>query len=150
MPRKPDRYERLASRLPMRDPVAGPDQLRDLELRALVGALQGGPRYGNALLDASDEAWEEYLHYIADEYPTFFVGHEGRVAKTKMSRDGYRIYEAMGRSNMLELSIEHLREFLEDDPTEEADQVRRLLMRMERAKQVRRRDDRPPGTSPLD
>ena len=150
MPRKPDRYERLASHLPMRDPVAGPSQLRNLGLRALVGALQGGPRYGTVLLEASDETWEEHLHYVADEYPTFFVGHEGRIAKTKMSRDGYRIYEATGRSNMLELSIEHLREFLEDDPTEEADQVPRLPMRMECAKQVRRRDDRPPGTSPLD
>ncbi len=150
MPRKPDRYERLASHLPMRDPVAGPDQLRDLGLRTLVGALQGGPRYGDALLDTSDEAWEEYLHYIADEYPAFYVGDEGRIAKTQMSSDGYRIYEAMGRSNMLELSTEHMREFLEDDPREEADQVRLLLARIERAKQARRRDDRPPGTSPLD
>ena len=44
MPCKPDRYERLASNLPMREPVAGPDQLRQLGPRALVGALQGGAR----------------------------------------------------------------------------------------------------------
>ena len=44
MPRKPDRYERLASNLPMREPVDGPDQLRELGPRALVGALQGGAR----------------------------------------------------------------------------------------------------------
>ena len=150
MPSKPDRYERLASHLPMRDPVAGPDQLRDLGLRALVGALQGGLRYGDALLDTSDEAWEEYFRYIADEYPAFYVGDEGRIAKIQMSSDGYRIYEAMGRSNMLELSTKHMREFLEDDQREEADQVRLLLTRIEHAKQARRRDDRPPGTSPLD
>ena len=150
MPRKPDRYERLASNLPMREPVAGPDQLRELGPRALVGALQGGARYGDALLDASEDAWNEYLDYVAEEYPTFYVGDEGRIAKIHLSRDGYRIYEAMGRSNMLELSIEHVREFLKEVPSEEADQVRLLLTRIERARQVRRSDDRPPGTSPLD
>ena len=72
-----DRYQRLASQLPMRDPVAGPDQLRTLGPRALVGALQGGARYGEALLDASEEAWTEYLDYIANEHPAFYVGDEG-------------------------------------------------------------------------
>ena len=41
-----DRYQRLASQLPMRDPVAGPDQLRTLGPRALVGALQAEPATG--------------------------------------------------------------------------------------------------------
>ena len=85
-----DRYQRLASQLPMRDPVAGPDQLRTLGPRALVGALQGGARYGEALLDASEEAWTEYLDYIANEHPAFYVGDERRIAKRRLSRDGYR------------------------------------------------------------
>ena len=147
---EPDRYQRLASQLPMRDPVAGPEQLRALGLRALVGSLQGGARYGEALLDASEEAWTEYIDYIANEHPAFYVGDEGRIAKHRLSRDGYRIYEAMGRSNMLALAMEHVREFLEEDSSEEAEQVRRLLTRMERAKNARRPYDGPPGTSPLD
>ena len=146
----PDRYQRLASQLPMRDPVAGPEQLRALGPRALVGSLQGGARYGEALLDASEEAWTEYLDYIANEHPAFYDGDEGRIAKHRLSRDAYRIYEAMGRSNMLELEIQHVREFLEEDSSEEAEQVRRLLTRMERAKYARRPYDGPPGTSPLD
>ena len=56
----------------------------------------------------------------------------------------------MGCLNMLVLSIEHMREFLEEDPSEEADTVRLLLTRMERAKGARRPDDIPTGTSPLD
>ena len=146
----PDRYQRLASHLPMRDPVAGPEQLRALGPRALVGALQGGARYGDALLDASEEAWKEYIDYIANEYPAFYVGDEGRIAKHRLSHDGYRIYEAMGRSNMLALEIQHVREFLEEDSSEEAEQVRRLLTRIERVENARRPYDGPPGTSPLD
>lgn len=142
---KPDRYERLASQLPMRDPVAGPDQLRALDLRALVGA-----RYGDALLDAFRRSLDKVRRvHRENEYPAFYVGDEGRIAKIHISREGYRIYEAMGRSNMLALEIEHLREFLEEDPSEEADQVRLLLMRMERARKARRPYDRPPETSPL-
>ena len=152
MPRRtgPDRYQRLASQLPMRDPVAGPEQLRVLGPRALVGSLQGGARYGEALLDATEEAWTEYIDYIANEHPAFYVGDEGRIAKHRLSRDGYRIYEAMGRSNMPELAIDHVREFLEEDSSEEAEQVRLLLTRMERANGARRPYDGPPGTSPLD
>ena len=146
----PDRYQRLAAQLPMRDPVAGADQLRAIKPRGLVGSLQGGDRYGNALLDASEEAWKEYLDYIANEYPAFFIGHESRIAKRRLSRDAWLIYEAMGRSNMLQLAIAHMREFLEEDSSEEAEQVRLLLTRMERAKNARRPYDGPPGTSPLD
>ena len=120
MPRKPDRCERLASNHPMREPVADPDQLRELGPRALVGALQGGARYSDALLDASEDAW--------NECPTFYVGDEGRIAKIHLSRDGYRMYEAMGRSNMLELSIEHPREFLKEVPSEEANRFIEMVI----------------------
>ena len=147
----PDRYQRLASQLPMRNPVAGPEQLRALGPRALVSRLPPRrSRYGEALLDASEEAWTEYLDYIANEHPAFYVGDEGRIAKHRLARDAYRIYEAMGRSNMLELEIKHLREFLEEDSSEEALQVQLLLTRMERAKNARRPYDGPPGTSALD
>ena len=145
-----DRYERLASRLPMRDPQTGAEQLQALSPRALVGTLQGGPRYGDALLDAPEAAWTEYIGYIANERPAFQVGGEGRIAKRRLSRGAYRIYEAMGRSNMLELAREHVRAFLEEDRGEEAAQVRHLLARMERAQGARRPHDGPPGTSPLD
>lgn len=51
---------------------------------------------------------------------------------------------------MLVLSTEHVREFLEEDPSEEADTVRLLLTRMEQTKGDRQPDDIPTGASPLD
>lgn len=79
------------------------EQLAGSTSEELLASTCGGANAAKALLGADDAAWQEYIGYTATEQPTFFIGHEAKAAKAKLSRAAWKIYEAAHRSNMTSL-----------------------------------------------
>ena len=104
-------------------------------LTEIMASVAGGAKAAQQLSKASDEAWAEYMDYIAKETPTFLIGHESKVAKRVLSAGAYRVYEAIGRSNMIALSATPLAAFFDAEPGDEAKDAARVIRHVAEAEE---------------
>ena len=121
------------------------------DAETVFASAAGSARHAQVLRKASDAAWEEYIAYVATETPTPMIGHEPKVAKVKVSREAFAIYDAARHSNMIALRGEALIAFFEAEPGEAAAQAAHAVRQLTRADAVSglRRAARG-GPSPLD
>lgn len=141
---------------------AGPEPTRRARLRAIVAgnllaagredemtqrlegastqdifeSLAGGPRHARTLAKAGEAAWAEYTAYVAAETPTFLIGHEPKVAKGRLSKAAWAIYDAVRYAGLITGRSEAITAFFDAEPGEAARDAARVVRKIAHAHRV--------------
>ena len=106
------------------------ERIAKASAREILDSTCASRACAEVLLDAADDAWNEYLEYVACERPTSFIGHEPKEARRALSREAWRVYDAARRSNTAALHGETIIELLEHTFDEEAERCAEVVRKL--------------------